>query len=72
MVVEGITQPIVGRDSAGQRHAGNLQVACGEAQLLHQDIDDGALERGSQVIEVVLDKLGIIPNPVAQGIVSVR
>lgn len=68
VVVEGIAQACICRDTAGDGHLLYLQVAGGEAELLHQNIDDGLFERSGKVALVVFDEVRVVLQPVAQTI----
>lgn len=68
IVLDGGTHTAVGRHTAADGDdldAGGLD---GLAELIHQNLDDGALQRGSQVGLVLLDKVGILLECIAQGI----
>ena len=72
VVVEGVAEARVRRDTACHCHLLYLQVTGGKAQLLHQDIHDGLLQGGGKVALVVLDKVRVLLQPVAQVVEEAR
>ena len=68
VVLDSGSHAAVGRDSATDGDGLDAGGLDGLAELVHQDLDDSALQRGSQVGLVLLDEVGILLQGVAQGV----
>ena len=68
MVLESVTQSVVGRYASSHCHMRDARFLYSHAELLHQNFHDGALKTGGKVVLVVFHKVGVFLNPVAQVI----
>ena len=68
MIMKGIAQTIVGRNTSRNSHVGDTRLLHCHAELLHQDIHDGKLDAGSQVELVFLYEIRIVCHPFAETV----
>ena len=66
MLMEGISQTIVGRDAPCQCHMLDTCLLDSQTQLSHEDIDDREFKACRQVFLMVLDEVGILFHPIAE------
>ena len=59
MVEESIPKAGIGRYATGNSHLLNVQIFRCPTQFVHQDIDHRRLQRGTKVLLVFFDKIGI-------------
>jgi hypothetical protein len=65
---QGLAEGGIGGDAAGQGDMADGGIAGGEAEFAEEDIDDGGLQGGAVVGEVLRDEIRIIAKPVAEGV----
>ena len=68
MVTEGVAQAGVGRNAPRHSHFADAGVGHGAAQFVHQNIDDGGLQRGAEIGLVLLHEVRIVLQRVAEGV----
>lgn len=68
IVLDGGTHATVGRHTAADGDGLDARCLNGLAELVHQNLDDRALQRGGQVGLVLLDEVGILLECITQGV----
>ena len=68
VVLDGGTHATVGRYASTDGDGLDARGLDSLAEFVHQDFDDGALQRGGQVGLVLLDEVGILLKGIAQGV----
>ena len=68
MVVESVAQTIIGAHTSSYSHMLNAGLLDSHAEFLHQNINDGKLNAGSQIVLVLLNKIRISSHPFAQAV----
>jgi len=65
---QSLANTTIGRDTSTQSDLTDAGLFDSLLQLVHQDIDNGLLERSTKVILVLFDEIGILLESIAQGI----
>ena len=68
MIVESVAQTIIGAHTSSYSHMLDAGLLDSHAEFLHQNINDGKLYAGSQIVLVLLNKIRISSHPFAQAV----
>ena len=68
IIVERITQSVVGRNTTCHSHMLYACLLHGKAQFLHQYVNDSVFKTRCKVVLVMLNKVRIVLNPLTQTI----
>ena len=68
MIVESVAQSVVSRNATSHCHMLNACLLNGKTKFLHQYVDDSVLKTCCKVVLVMLHKVGVVLNPLAQTI----